>query len=295
MNVYVIMINYCGEKDTIECVQSIKESHAAAYTHVIIVDNDSPDGSGMRLADYYAQDISVTVLQQKENWGFSEGNNIGARYAKQQGASHIIFLNNDTIVQPQFLDEVLPYYDAHPEIGLLTGKIYYYSHPDTFWYAGGEYFPRKGKATHTGAREKDVGQYDKIRGISFCCGCYMIMSVEHFDKMGEMSDAYFLYAEDIDYSLQAMRAGFKIIYHPATAIYHKVSASTQKVSAVSQYYMTRNSLLLVSRNTKTALKWIVYPYQIYWCMKRAIRNHYDIKNVICGWRDFIAGKVGKRE
>lgn len=295
MKVFIILINYCGEKDTIECIESIFSSHAAEYIKVVVVDNASPDGSGKRLASHYSNSENVTIMLEKENWGFSEGNNIGARVALECGASHVIFLNNDTIVQPQFLDKVIMYYDSHPEIGILTGKIYYYDNPDTFWYAGGEYISNKGKAVHIGAREKDVGQYDKVRDITFCCGCYIIMSAERYCKIGEMSNVYFLYTEDLDYSIQAMRAGFKLVYHPETAIYHKVSSSTGKTSPLLQYYMSRNSLLFVSRNEKGLRKCFLYLYQFYWNIKRAIKNHYNMKNVISGWYDFLRGRVGVKK
>ena len=295
MKIFIILINYCGEKDTAECVESILSSHMAEHIHVVVVDNASPDGSGERLWGNYSGQERISVILERENLGFSGGNNAGAEYALEHGASHIIFLNNDTLVQPQFLDETIAYYDAHPGIGLLTGKIYYHRRPDVFWYAGGEYIPQKGKARHIGAGERDLGQYDEIREITFCCGCYMLVSADRYRRIGKMSEVYFLYSEDLDYSLQTMQAGFSIVYHPSTAIYHKVSASTAGASAVSQYYMSRNSLLFVSRNYTGLRKWCLYGYQFYWTAKRAVRNHYAIGNVLSGWYDFLVGRIGARK
>lgn len=292
--IYIILINYNGFKDTADCVDSIKESNMSANIRIVIVDNASPDGSGERLKEKYKDDKQITVLPQAENRGFSAGNNIGAEYACGEGAEYIVFLNNDTVADKSFLDGIIDYYNSDRSIGMITGKILYYDQPKTIWYAGGVYNPKKAKAAHIGSEQPDDGQYDDIKEITFCCGCYLLMSAENFKKIGPMPGAYFLYCEDLEYSLRAMRAGYKIIYYPESRIYHKVSASTGKASSVLQYYNTRNSLLFVKRNCRGIRRFYLYIYQIYRCCKRAYINHYQTENVLSGFKDFLLGREGKR-
>uniref|UniRef100_UPI00260C60D3 glycosyltransferase family 2 protein n=1 Tax=Blautia sp. TaxID=1955243 RepID=UPI00260C60D3 len=102
----IILVNYNGYEDTIECVKSIKKSTYRNYK-IIIVDNASPDESGNRLNDKYSNDSDIVVILNKENTGFSEGNNIGLEYIEKEQIDYILMLNNDTVVEPEFLYKLI--------------------------------------------------------------------------------------------------------------------------------------------------------------------------------------------
>lgn len=264
---YAVIVNWNGKTDTIACLTSLtKVKRYGTELHVIVVDNGSSDQS--------AEDIKkkhpwVTVISAGKNLGFTGGNNVGIRHALSESAEYIWLLNNDTIVDPNVLSFVNVFADE--AVGACGSKIYFapgqeyhrdrYSKGEqghVFWYAGGVVDWNNMYASHRGVDEVDHGQYNKTEETPYITGCSFVIRADVIRSIGLLDDAYYLYLEDLDWSIRIQRAGYKTLYVPSSVVWHvNAGSSGQPGNPVHEYYMTRNRLMFGLRyapvRTKIAL------------------------------------------
>lgn len=263
----VIVLNYNGIDDTIECLQSLSKVNVPPnFTlEVIVVDNSSNKNSDEIIKSEFK---NVILIQNKENLGFSGGNNVGIRYALDNGAKYVVILNNDTLVDKEFVGELLKVAESDNKIGVISPKIYFapgfefhkdkYKSKDlgkVFWYGGGIMDFNNIIGYHRGVDEVDNGQYDKTQITDFASGCCMLVKKEVFDKIGLFDDDYFLYYEDNDLCIRAKNANFSIAYAPKAIIWHKNAGSAGgSGSKLQDYYITRNRMLFGMRYASIRVK-----------------------------------------
>lgn len=245
--VSVITVNYNGHADTRELLASLREITYWPY-EVIVVDNGSTRDKRDDFADY----TWIRFVKSHLNLGFAGGNNLGIRQAK---GDLILLLNNDTIVQPGFLEPMVERMVNNPAIGIVSPKILFYHHPGTIQYAGCtpiSKFTARGFAIGHG--KKDSPRYNKAGRTHRAHGAAMLIRKDVFDKVGLLPEKYFLYYEEMDFCETAKRAGYEIWFEPASVVEHKESMSVGKMSALKMYYMSRNRLLFIRRNFKGVSK-----------------------------------------
>lgn len=270
----VILVNYNGWKDTKLCLISLLNvTSSSTDIEVIVVDNASKTSISPYI-DNFTRDnkkIKITLIENKENKGFSGGNNVGIRHALKNDADYIMLLNNDTIVANNFIDPLVAFYNEQVNAGILGPKIYFDSgyefHKDRYsesekgnviWYAGGVIDWNNVHASHRGVDEVDIGQYNRSVKTPYVSGCCMIMTREVIEKVGFFDETYFMYLEDVDFCMRALKAGFELWYIPASHIWHKnAQSSGESGSELQVYYQTRNRLMFgmkyASFRTKLAL------------------------------------------
>lgn len=253
--VFIVIINYNGYKDTIECVKSLYKINYNNF-EIVIVDNKSTNNS----VDYLKKFLKGCILiESRENLGFAGGNNLGIKYALKNRADYILLLNNDTLVESNFLDEMLNSFCKDISIGLVGCKIMYYPEKNIIWYGGGKIDWFKFSGNHFGMREIDNGQFNQQKEIDFMTGCCMLIKREVFEKVGLLSEEYFMYLEDLDYCVKIKQANYKIWYNPKAIIYHKVGLSSGgEESTFSIEWSIRNRLLFMNkyRNKVTSFKFM---------------------------------------
>jgi len=242
--VYIIILNWNGWRDTVECVESCKKVSYPNH-RILLVDNGSTDGSEALLREQFAD---IEIIQTGQNLGFSGGNNIGMRHAFDNDADYVLLLNNDTIVDPSFVAELVTIAETDRSIGMLCSKIYFYDKPEVIWYAGASFHPWLGWGRHRGHNEHDRGQYDSVETTDRATGCALMASRELCDTIGLLRDEFFVYCEDTDWGMRAQNAGYTIMYVPASKVWHKVSRVLGRASGVSQYYTIRNILACIDAN-----------------------------------------------
>jgi GT2 family glycosyltransferase len=287
----VILVNYNGYKDTVECVKSILKSNYDNF-NIIIVENGSEDYLKIKNDSFLNE--NCTVLSSKENLGFSGGNNLAINYAKEHFSPDYYFLlNNDTIIESDAIEKLVDVYRYNCDVGIVTGKILYYSMKDTIWSAGGKFDFRTGIADQPDLGKKDSTDYDRVNETTFCTGCVMLIPSYVVRKVGLLRDDYFLYAEDTDYCCRIMNAGYKLYYTGYAKIYHKVSASTGKSSDLSQYYNVRNNLYIIKRFCTNIP--LGYGKRWYRTIKSIVKGELTFSNVLKGYIDFKKGILGKKE
>lgn len=184
---------------------------------------------------------NLILLKNNKNYGFAEGNNIGIRFAlKNLDPQYVLLLNNDTVVDKNFLVKLVEFAENNSVIGVIGPKILYYDTPDKFQVTSTEINFWRGTSYLIGDGEIDHGQYDKIKKTDYVPGSCFLAKREVIDKVGLFNSDYYLYWEEADYCMRANKLGYKCIYYPHTKIWHKASNSTNKVSGLLTYYMTRN-------------------------------------------------------
>ena len=221
--VTIILINYKNYKDTLECLKSLNKVDYQNLS-IIVVDNDSKDGSYEILKKN--ADARVEIVESGYNGGFAYGNNFGIKMALENGSDYVLLLNNDTIVDKDFLAPLLQAADNEEKVGIVSSRIMFYPDVDKVWYAGGKVDWRNLRAIHYGLKEKISEEYLKNRDVDFASGCCMLIPKKIFEEVGMLPEEYFMYYEDMDYCIQVADKGFKIKYVPESVIYHCVSSSS---------------------------------------------------------------------
>ena len=298
--VFVIVLNFNGKKDTLECLGSLSELRITNYElHIVIVDNGSTDGSVREIKSQKSKVKNLILIENKENLGFAEGNNVGIRFALKNSADFVLVLNNDTFVDENLVIELLKAADSHPQAGIFGPKIYFapgfefhknrYKSSDfgkVIWYAGGKIDWENILFSHRGVDEVDNGQYDLVEKTDFISGCAMFVKREIFEKIGLFDKKYFTYLEDVDFCQRAEKAGFRLWFVPKALLWHKVAQTAGGIgSQLQDYYITRNRLLFGFRFGTPRAKLALLKESVKLLSLSSKRN---------GIIDFYLRKFGKR-
>ena len=246
--VAVIVLMWNGWEVTVDCLESLRRIDYPNYK-VVAVDNASTDGSEERIKIDFPE---VELIRNIKNLGFAAGNNVAIARALQGGADYILLLNNDTIVSPEFLARMITVAESDRKIGILNPKILYFDNPRRIWYAGGTFNLWQGFARHTGQRAFDGARYGKTRDVTFITGCAFLIKAEVIRKIGLLDDRFFMVCEDTDWSLRALKAGYKAVYVADSHILHRESYTIRhKVGkSIRDYHNVRSSMLLMKKHAK---------------------------------------------
>ena len=253
----IITINYNGLKDTCELLDTLPLEDESI--EVIVVDNASKQDEITQIEQRYPQ---VKVIRSKENLGFAGGNNLGIQAAH---GKYIFFLNNDTILKPQTSDlrPLITRLESSDKIGAVCPKIKFSWGENLIQYAGYTPLSKITIRNHSiGFGEADCGQYATPHPTPYAHGAAMMVKREVIEKAGLMSECYFLYYEELDWSMMICRAGYDIWYEPACTIFHKESQTTGQNSPLRTYYVTRNRLVFAKRNIARPHRYLTYLYLI---------------------------------
>ncbi len=240
--VSVITVNYDQPEVTIAFLDSIKK---ISYPHfeVIVVDNASPTRNPLIIKEKHPD---ITFIQSNKNLGFAGGNNLGIFAAK--GKYHLL-INNDTEVEPGFLEPLVKKLEENPELGVVSPKIRYFHHPELIQYAGfTSIHLLTARNRGIGFQEIDTGQYDRDYFTEYAFGAAMMIPVSVMKQVGLMADIFFLYYEEMDWIQRIKDAGYKIGYVHNSVVYHKDSITTGSLSPLKIYYLNRNRILYMRRN-----------------------------------------------
>ena len=243
-SVYIILVNYNGVKETIECIKSIKENENKCICKIIVVDNNSTDNSIEILSNVK----DIYLIKSENNNGFAKGNNIGIEYALSEGANNILLLNNDTIITKNAISRMLEVLKQNKDIGIVSCRIMYDDNRDIINYCGGKFNWNKGITTHDYYKEKYNDNLLSCIDTEFITGCCMLMRKDIFEKVGYLPEEYFMYFEDADFCMQVRKANYKLKVCTDIVIYHKVSSSSGgEESEFTIKWITRNRLIFLNK------------------------------------------------
>jgi hypothetical protein len=274
----IITINYNGLKDTCELIDSItfKEN-----MEVIVVDNASTEDEASIISKQYPH---AKVIRSSSNLGFAGGNNLGIKEAK---GKYILLINNDTYFKEFNIDSLIERLEFSDKIGIVCPKLRFAWGCNPIQFTG--YTPLSQITVRNqaiGFGEEDKGQYDCAHPTPYAHGAAMLIKRAAIEKVGLMPECFFLYYEELDWSMMFTRAGYEIWYDPACTVYHKESQTTGQNSPLRTYYITRNRLLLVKRNYKGIYKHLSYIYLIGIVatrniIKYTLQGRFDLVKAVC--------------
>ncbi len=254
IEVSIITINYNGLEDTCALIESIPFNE---NMEVIVVDNASKNHEAEQLSQRYPQ---IKIIKSERNLGFAGGNNLGIQTAQGR---YMFLINNDTVFKDFNIQALIDRLESSSNIGIVCPKIRFAWGNNPIQFAGYSRLSRISVRNHAiGFNEDDYGQYNTAHPTPYAHGAAMLIKREAIDKVGLMPECYFLYYEELDWSMMFTRAGYQIWYEPKCTIYHKESQTTGQNSPLRTYYLTRNRLLLVRRNPKEFNKRLAYIYLI---------------------------------
>lgn len=291
-SVAIVLVNWNGFEFSKACLQSLQNLEFPDYK-IIVVDNASENREGSRLKDAFP---NILLIQNEQNLGFTGGNNVGIRKALEDGYTHIMLLNNDTEVEPDFLGEMIRKFRANSKLGVVQPLICFLHQQDQIWSAGGKWNSFLGRAVTLGDRKvlSDYNLSDRI--LDWATGCCMLVSREALLEVGLLNDQYFAYFEDVEWSLRFRKNGYGIALASKAKIYHEAGASSKKkhsegtLNARVFYLHVRNQLFLLRSTCSVFSKPFALGYHIsrffLWMGYFLVRGRFQkLKSVVRGIKD----------
>jgi N-acetylglucosaminyl-diphospho-decaprenol L-rhamnosyltransferase len=263
----VIVLNYNGRAWLAACLDALAAQKGAPPFEVLFVDNGSTDGSIAFVSEAYPD---VRVIDNRNNLGFAEGNNAGARAAR---GTILTFLNNDTVAAPDWLATLHRALLEHPECALVTSRLVSLTKPDVIDSAGDGYLVAGGafKRGH-GA---PAAAFSQSREVFGACGAAFMVRREVFEQLGGFDTDFFMVYEDVDLSYRARAAGHRCWYAADAIVRHAGSGTLGTLSDMAVFYGQRNLEWTWLKNTPSGLLLRTLPAHVVYSL--AGLAHYVVK------------------
>ena len=288
--VSIIILNWNGLKDTIECLESLKKITYPNY-EVVVVDNGSAGDDVKILREKFGNYIHI--IENDKNYGYTGGNNIGMRFCLANSQpDYLLILNNDIVGDPGFLTELIKVAQAEPSIVIVGPKVYYYDFPNRIQSAGCRINMWSGQVSLIGTKQIDDGQYNELREVDYVHGCCLLIKRDVISRIGLFDESYFCYWDETDYCTRAREAGYKLVYVPEAKVWHKVPMKEKlwdrtptigKAAGLLYYYMARNNFKFMRKHTTKPqyISFLIYFFCYYVWLTSGIclLYHRDIRKL----------------
>lgn len=247
----VIVLNCNGRELLRACLNSLAQQTNSSF-ETVVVDNGSTDGSLEMLAQQYPQ---VRAIPLPDNRGFSIANNVAMKDAIGRGAEFVLLLNNDTVVAPTLIDELVAVIQTDTSIAAVCPKIYFADQPDLFWYAGADFSLSTAHLVQHGWKQHDTGQFDHRQEVTVVTGCAVLVRASAMRDVGLLDESLWAYLEDLEWSIRFRQHGYRLRMAPKALVWHKDGATWVRMlangsQAKRQYYSTRNLVLIGWKHTR---------------------------------------------
>ena len=264
--VTIILLNYKGWRDTIECMASLLKQTTKAW-RAIIADNGSQDESLEQLERWiidHKAEQQIRLLPLDTNYGFARGNNLAIEASKKEASDYYWILNNDTVVEPDCLEKMVQYMESHPEVAALTPSIRLYSQPDRLWNAGGR-LVFGGRKYYGASQPASLFAGKHTLPITFVTGCALLVRHEMVTNGPLFTERFFFGEEDFDFSLRMQEERKKMVCLLDAVMYHKVSATSNQVASYNKLFIhTLNRAINLRQHYSPFAFWIwktlYFPY-----------------------------------
>ena len=248
----VVILHWGAPATTARCLRSLREASWPGRPTVLIVDNSGCLDEDSAEA---ARPLSVEIIRLERNLGFCDGCTLGMTLAMEKGADWVLLLNNDVVVAPNFIDPLLTAARGIEDAGLLSPQILHLDRPETAWYRGGAFSLWTGIPVQ-GHRRRAVPVDRPLQDVDYATGCAMLIRLDVIRRIGSFDAQFFAYCEDLDLSIRARQAGFRVLFVPESVVYHDAADEPHRGS-LRVYYSTRN-LLEVMRKHAEWYRWFTF-------------------------------------
>lgn len=243
--VAVITLNWNGERWLGDCLSSVLAMDYPNF-ELVVVDNGSTDRSVELIRENYPQ---VSIVEMSSNLGYARGFNAGLEYAAAHGAEYFLIMNNDTVIDKTALSALMAIAQSQPKAGFITGKIYYFDHPDILQTVGKKEDHVRWNGDHIGIGEKDIGQYETVEERIFLDDVMTLVSRKMYDILGSYNPQFFLQCEEFDWQARAKKKGWRFYYTPKAKLWHRVSMSMGgEGNPIGRYFDIRSHMVAMAQN-----------------------------------------------
>lgn len=302
-SVIAVIVNYNSFVDCTRCCESLL---ALAYPglRVVVLDNGSPDGSGVALKAWL-EPRGIDCILIPENGGFAAANNIGLHYSLSLDPDFVWLLNADTTVESQSLDALLSAAEQFPEVGAFGSKVLYGGRSeqnDVIWGAGAQIDFKKQSVSMCGADERDTGQYETSVECGYLPGCAVFARAAVVAHAGYLPEEYFMYFEETEWCTRIRRLGYSLRYVPKSIVRHHFAPNKMQ-DAFGVYYYNRNSRLFWYRHGTLTQRVSLIVDTCCRAFPRALYAFYKAPDAqlrrvflahVASCVDFLSGRYGKR-
>jgi len=293
--VSIIILNWNRLEDTIECLESLKKITYPSY-EVVVVDNGSKGNDAQVLKQNFGD--YIYLIQNDRNYGYTGGNNIAIRYALYNSQpDYFLILNNDVVVAPDFLTEMVKVAESDGSIGIVGPKVYYFDFPNIIHSAGMKTNMWLGYLGYIGYKRSDAGQHDVQREVDSISGCCLLIKNEVIHQVGMFDESYFSYWDEVDYCFRAKKASFRIIYVPQAIAWHKKVLKKklwgklpyeEQASPFAYYYWARNSFRFTRKNgTKGQYSTFLlyfFGWRLWFMTGICLLYHHNLRQLVAFYR-----------
>lgn len=297
-SVYILILNYNSADETMVCVKSLIENIKYKNYKIIVLDNDSTDGSYEEIDKQIQElkklyDVSISLIENGTNKGYAHGNNIGIKKALKEGVDYICVMNPDVIVVEDFLSELLYQIEQDDSIGMICPAGVNENTRDYCRGAGSKIGILTGytKILNSGVKLSDINP--KIYECDYLGGMCILVRASVIKEIGLIPEEYFLFYEETEWCTKCIRAGYKCVADANTKVVHKGSvtidrASTGRIS-LHDYYLYRNRVVFQKRNRSFRVYVLFLLYYFAEITYARMRNRYS-KHAWIAYFDGISGK-----
>lgn len=238
-SVLAIVLNWRQPAVTVTCVRSLQAMQFASLD-VLVIDNGSHDNSWQI---FQTELDDVQLLSLDNNVGFSKGVNTGLQFALDNNYEYALLVNNDAFVAPNMLTRLIAEQD--PTIAMLSPKIYYASEPDRIWFANGSQHSHTLDLIDIGRDELDSPKWSQSHDTDYLLGTCLLVNLSIVQQVGLMDERYFMYFEDLDWSLRMRQTGYRLRLVADAHLYHLVSVSTGGYidTPIRRYHLARSGII----------------------------------------------------
>ncbi|GMQ79560.1 MAG: glycosyltransferase family 2 protein [Anaerolineae bacterium] len=292
--VVIVILNTNRRRDTLECLASI---HQNTYNNhkSIVLDNNSTDGSVEAIQERFP---SAQIIRLVENLGYAGNNNIGIEAAIAQGAEWVFVLNEDTILDPECLTQLVRVGLSDDQIGIVGPMVYHHNEPEIIQSAGG-LLGSNWESIHLAKDELDRGQFTNSHQVEWISGCGIMVRGTVIEQVGMIDARFFYFWEETEWCVRAAKSGWLIFHVPKAKLWHKGVQRDYHPKPSLFYYSTRNWFLLLSKHHAPFTAWIVAWITTLrtltsWSIRpkwRSMRANRDA--MFKGMLDFIRGHYGQ--
>ena len=239
--IIVLILSYNGKHLLKEAIESYLANDYPNF-EVVVIDNGSVDGSKEYVEENWSE---VKVLRTEVNLKYSGGLNFGMDYAfGKRKVDYVLITNNDVKADSKVVSACYEVAKTDEKIAFVTGKVFYYDHPEILQTVGKKYDPFWWNGGHIGRNQKDEGQFDEVKELSWCDDIFWMVSRKVYEDLGGYDTEFAFQGEDFDWQARAKNAGYKIMFTPFAKIWHKDSMTIGKSSPFKAYFDARNPLIV---------------------------------------------------
>jgi len=271
--VAIVLLNWNSTADTLACIESIRNLTYKSF-QVVVIDNSSRQAEYLTLK---SRCINELILRQKRNLGFARGCNVGIRWALQNGFEYVWLLNNDTVIAPESLSELVRAMQSDPRIGIAGGMLYYWNDPERIQMAGGFIDSKTRRGGRLGLDELDAGQFRGAFDVDYVSGGMLLARSEAIREVGLLDERFFMYYEDTDWGVRMRARGWRVVTASRAKAWHKDKATAGNRKP---YFIQHGYFMFLYKNFRRTL-----PHALRIYARHYVRPHLERRQWRLAWAD----------